>query len=111
LGLKLVNQYQTHWPEIQALGLTIGLHPAGDHGPEPGNSESLAIGFTVDNLDYDMTAFKDKAIVFSPNITEDGPVRIALYTASVGTLYIFAKSLKITNKNNMKYIESTLCQL
>jgi catechol 2,3-dioxygenase-like lactoylglutathione lyase family enzyme len=80
LGLKLVNQYQTHWAEIQAPGLTIGLHPAGDHGPKPGNSESLAIGFTVDNLDYDMTVLKNKGIVFSPNITKDGPVRIALFT-------------------------------
>jgi hypothetical protein len=61
--------------------LTIGLHPAEDHGPKPGNSESLVIEFTVDSLDYDMTAFKDKSIVFSPIITEDGPVRIALYTA------------------------------
>ena len=54
---------------------------------------------------------KDKAIVFSPNITEDGPVRIVLYTAPIGTLYIFAKALKITKKNKVKYIESTLCQL
>ena len=61
--------------------MTIGLHPAEDHGPKPGNSESLVIEFTVDSLEYDMTAFKDRAIVFSPNITEDGPVRIALYTA------------------------------
>ena len=111
MGLKLVNQYQTHWAEIQAPGLTIGLHPAGDHGPKPGNSESLAIGFTVDNLDYDMTVLKNKGIVFSPNITEDGPVRIVLYTALIGTLYIFAKALKITKKNKVKYIESTLCQL
>jgi catechol 2,3-dioxygenase-like lactoylglutathione lyase family enzyme len=80
LGLKLVNQYQTHWAEIHAPGLTIGLHPTGAHGPKPGNSESLAIGFSVDNLDNDITAFKNKGIVFSPNIIEDGPVRITFFT-------------------------------
>jgi catechol 2,3-dioxygenase-like lactoylglutathione lyase family enzyme len=80
LGLKLVNQYQTHWAEIQAPGLTIGLHPAMDHGPRPGNSESLAIGFAVDHLDNDMTVFEHKGIVFSSNIIEDGPARIAFFT-------------------------------
>jgi catechol 2,3-dioxygenase-like lactoylglutathione lyase family enzyme len=79
LGLKLVNQFQDQWAEIVAPGLTIGLHPAGPHGPKPGNSESLAIGFTVDNLDKDMTTFRNKGVVFSPNITEDGPVRIAFF--------------------------------
>ncbi|MFZ0895367.1 MAG: VOC family protein [Candidatus Nitrosopolaris sp.] len=80
LGLKLVNQIQTQWAEIQGPGLTIGLHPAGTHGPKPGNSESLAIGFTVDNLDNDIITFTNKGIVFSANITEDGPVRLAFFT-------------------------------
>lgn len=80
LGLKLVNQIQNQWAEIQSPGLTIGLHPAGPHGPKPGNSESLAIGFTVDNLDNDVITFTNKGIVFSPNITEDGPVRLAFFT-------------------------------
>jgi len=80
LGLKLVNQYENHWAEIHAPGLTIGLHPAGTHGPKPGNSESLSIGFSVDNLDNDMSAFQNKGIVFLPNIIEDGPVRIAFFT-------------------------------
>jgi catechol 2,3-dioxygenase-like lactoylglutathione lyase family enzyme len=67
-GLKLVNRIQDHWAEIVAPGLTIGLHPAGPHGPKPGNSESLDIGFTVDNLDSDITTFNNKGIVFAPNI-------------------------------------------
>jgi hypothetical protein len=62
-----------------APGLTIGLHSAGTHGPKPGNSESLAIGFTVDNLDNDIATLKNKGIVFSPNIIEEGPVRIAFF--------------------------------
>jgi len=79
LGLKLVNRVQDHWAEVVAPGLTIGLHPAGPHGPKPGNSESLAIGFTVDNLDDDITTFKSKGVSFAPNIMEEGPVRIAFF--------------------------------
>lgn len=54
------------WAEATVPGLTIGLHPTvREHGPKPGNSESLSIGFIV---------------VFSPNIIEDGPVKIAFFT-------------------------------
>jgi hypothetical protein len=78
LCLKL--QAGNEWAEVTAPGLTIGLHPtAGEHGPKPGNSESLSIGFTVDNLQKDMAALKSKGVVFSPNIIEDGPVKIALF--------------------------------
>jgi hypothetical protein len=80
LLLDMRRAVTAQWAEIQGPGLTIGLHPAGPHGPKPGNSESLAIGFTVDNLDNDVTTFKNKGILFSPNITEDGPVRIAFFT-------------------------------
>lgn len=80
LGLKLTNQFEDHWAEIEGPGLTIGLHPAGPHGPKPGNSESLSIGFTVDNLDSEMTAFKDKGVVFSPDLIENGPVKIAFFS-------------------------------
>jgi catechol 2,3-dioxygenase-like lactoylglutathione lyase family enzyme len=80
LGLKLTSQFEDKWAEIHAPGLTIGLHPVGPHEPKPGNSESLSIGFTVDNLDSDMTAFKNKGVVFSPKIIEDGPVKIAFFS-------------------------------
>ncbi|PWU79651.1 MAG: glyoxalase [Candidatus Nitrosopolaris wilkensis] len=79
LGLKLMDQFQDQWAEIQAPGLIIGLHTGAPHVLKPGNSESLAIGFTVDNLHNDMTAFKNKGVVFSPNIIENGPVKIALF--------------------------------
>jgi catechol 2,3-dioxygenase-like lactoylglutathione lyase family enzyme len=61
--LELVNRIKDHWAEIMAPGLTIGLHPSSPHGPKPGVSESLAIGFTVDDLDSDMASFKNKGIV------------------------------------------------
>ena len=60
--------------------MTIGLHPTvREHGPRPGNSESLSIGFTVDNLQKVMAALKNKGVVFSQNTIEDGPVKIAFF--------------------------------
>jgi hypothetical protein len=44
LLLDMRRAVTAQWAEIQGPGLTIGLHPAGPHGPKPGNSESLAIG-------------------------------------------------------------------
>jgi catechol 2,3-dioxygenase-like lactoylglutathione lyase family enzyme len=80
LGLKLDNRYENEWAEIIAPGLTIGLHPVMEHGPQPGKSESLSIGFTVDSLNEEMSILKSRGIIFSPNIVEDGPVRIAFFT-------------------------------
>ncbi len=79
LGFKLKYQVENEWAEIQAPGVTIGLHPAGEHGPKPGKNESLSIGFTVDNLDSAMANLKAKGVQFSPRIIEDGPVRIASF--------------------------------
>ncbi len=79
LGLKLDNRYDNEWAEIIAPGLTIGLHPAMDYGPQPGKSESLSIGFTVDSLNEEMSNLRSRGIIFSPNIVEDGPVRIAFF--------------------------------
>jgi len=66
--------------------LTIGLHPEMEHGPQPGRSESLSIGFTVDNLTEEMSNLKSKGIIFSPNIVEGRPVRIAFFTDPDETL-------------------------
>jgi catechol 2,3-dioxygenase-like lactoylglutathione lyase family enzyme len=81
LGLQLKLRMGNGWAEVTVPGLTIGLHPTvREHGPKPGNSESLSIGFIVDNLEKDMAALKNKGVVFSPNIIEDGPVKIAFFT-------------------------------
>src|SRR5215469_3270431 len=80
LGLQLKFQAGNDWAEVTAPGLTIGLHPTvREHGPRPGNSESLSIGFTVDNLQKVMAALKNKGVVFSQNTIEDGPVKIAFF--------------------------------
>jgi catechol 2,3-dioxygenase-like lactoylglutathione lyase family enzyme len=80
LGLQLKFQAGNEWAEVTAPGLTIGLHPTvREHGSKPGTSESFSIGFIVDNLQKDMAALKSKGVVFSPNIIQDGPVKIAFF--------------------------------
>ena len=80
LGSHLKFQAGNERAEVTAPGLTIGLHPAvRERGPKPGNSESLSIGFTVDNLQKDMAALKNKGVVSSPKIIQDGPVKVAFF--------------------------------
>ena len=80
LGLKLKNRFGDEWAEVEAPGLTIGLHPAGEHGPKPGKSESLSIGLNVENLETAMAELKDKGVNFSPHIIEDGMLRISFFS-------------------------------
>ena len=82
LGFKLKYKAGKDWSEIQAPGLTIGLHGMGEHshGSPSGKSESLSIGFTVKRLETAMEALKKKGVQFSPRIVDEGPVRLAFFS-------------------------------
>lgn len=90
LGLKL--QFKAphgEWAEVKGPGLVIGLHRTYGHGPRPGKSESLSIGFTVRSLGKAMSLLKKKGVRFSPQIMDEGPVRLAFFTDPDGTpLYL-----------------------
>ncbi len=77
LGLTLKYQVPNMWAEVQAPGLTIGLHP-GQTTPRAGES-GMSIGFTVDKLEPAMVQFQSRGIVFSPRIIEEDPVRLAFF--------------------------------
>ncbi len=79
LGLKLTRQYGPEWAEVEAPGLTIGLHPAREPAKTP-PSENLSIGFAVENLESAMTDLKKRGVAFTPQIKEDSPVRLAFFT-------------------------------
>ncbi len=79
LGLKLLFLAKDNWATISAPGLTIGLHPASEHGPKPGNSESLSIGLGVEDLAKSMEELKKRGVVFS-HVLDDTQVRIAFFT-------------------------------
>ncbi len=80
LGLALKQRMGDGWAEIEAPGLTIGLHPANAHGPQPGQTGSLSIGLGVAALEPAMVALQAKGVVFAPRISEDGPVRLAFFS-------------------------------
>ena len=48
------------------------------HGPKPGNSESLSIGFEVDDLSNAMNDLKEKGINFG-HVMDDKEVKIAFF--------------------------------
>src|SRR5262249_24349996 len=79
LGLALTARYGDEWAEVQAPGLTIGLHPAGAHGPQPGQAGRLSMGLQVAQLAPAIAALKEKGVVFSSPATEGGPERMAFF--------------------------------
>ena len=89
LGLKLKYRHGDDWAEVEAPGLTIGLHLAGKVGPQPGKSESLSVGFTVEKMDAEIETLKKKGVTFSPHRVDEGPVRLAFFSDPDGNpLYL-----------------------
>ena len=79
LGLKIKNLIENEWAEVQAPGLTIGLHPAGEHGWQDGKQGSMSIGFVVEDIEQEMTELKKKGISFSPDIVENNIVKLVFF--------------------------------
>lgn len=88
LGLKLKTRFGDQFAQVEAPGTIIALHPSNKDGPQPGKSESLSIGFAVDNLDTAMSELKEKGIVFL-RVTDDTQVKLAFFTDPDGNpLYL-----------------------
>lgn len=75
LGFKLEFHAKGNWATITAPGITIGLHPASEHGPRPGNSESLSIGLEVEDLSKTVGELKGKGIKFG-YVIDDKEVKL-----------------------------------
>ena len=90
LGLKLRNRYGDEWAEIDAGGLTIGLHPPSAAGPEPGAAGAMQIGLNVtEPIGKVVEALKSRGVAFQGPIVDDGPVKLAFFTDPDGnTLYL-----------------------
>jgi catechol 2,3-dioxygenase-like lactoylglutathione lyase family enzyme len=88
LGLLLKSRAGDAWAEVQAPGLTIGLHPAGEQGPQPGQASSFSIGLEVEKLDTAMAALKEKGVEFVHTV-DDKAARFAFFSDPDGTpLYL-----------------------
>jgi catechol 2,3-dioxygenase-like lactoylglutathione lyase family enzyme len=75
LGLTLKSRYGDHWAEIEAPGLTIGLHPT---SMEIIPSNNLQMGFRVKNLEEAVADLKAKGVVFAS--LDDENIRLASFT-------------------------------
>ncbi|HUI01131.1 MAG TPA: VOC family protein [Nitrososphaerales archaeon] len=78
LGLELKARWGDEFAQVNAPGTMIALHPAVKGGAKPGDSESLSIGFGVDNLDATMAQLKKKGVRFT-RVADDGPVKLAFF--------------------------------
>jgi catechol 2,3-dioxygenase-like lactoylglutathione lyase family enzyme len=88
LGLKLKARYGDQFAQVEAPGTIIALHPASMSGPTSRKSESMSIGFSVDNIDVAMNDLKGKGVSFS-RISDDTQVRLAFFSDPDGTpLYL-----------------------
>lgn len=79
LGLKLKARYGDHFAQVEVPGAIIALHPAIEDGQQPGKSESMSIGFSVDNLEGAIDELKAKGVNFS-RIADDEQVKLAFFT-------------------------------
>jgi catechol 2,3-dioxygenase-like lactoylglutathione lyase family enzyme len=88
LGLELKARYGEQFAQVECPGTIIALHPNSSCGTKPAKSESMSIGFSVDNLDKAMDDLKSKGVSFS-RVSDDVQVRLAFFTDPDGNpLYL-----------------------
>lgn len=81
LGLALQYRAGDEFAMIDAGGgLTLGLHPATGHGPNPGTHGSISVGLNVTQpLEAVVEALKARGVSFHGPIVDDDPVRLAFF--------------------------------
>lgn len=67
LGFHLKNRFGNHWADIEAPGLSIGLHPTGRNIQR---SDNLQIGLKVADLDRAVSELQNKGVTFHINSEE-----------------------------------------
>src|SRR6516225_7888888 len=76
LGLSLRARHGSSWAEVEAPGLTIGIHPARATGPSGIRAEGFAIGLHVENLDGAVANLAGRGVELSGR-REDAGARFA----------------------------------
>jgi len=88
LGLKLKSRYGDNFAQVEAPGTTIALHPASKEGLDSSRSESISIGFVVDDLDRERAELENKGVRFL-RMLDDAQVRLAFFADPDGNpLYL-----------------------
>jgi lactoylglutathione lyase len=89
LGLELAFRGGDHWAMITGPGLTIALHPKGEHGSaaQPDRGPGVSIGFEVEDLDAVRARLEANGISFEN--ASDEFVKLAYFHDPDGTtLYL-----------------------
>jgi catechol 2,3-dioxygenase-like lactoylglutathione lyase family enzyme len=76
LGFRLVARHGSSWAEVEAPGLTIGIHPARPNGPVGIRTDGIAIGLHVDDIDAAVATLTGRGIEFLGR-REDAGARFA----------------------------------
>src|SRR5690348_14315708 len=79
LGLTLKMRAGDGWAEIAAPGVSIGLHAAGPHGPQPGGGGGMSLGLQVPDLESAMETLKARGVQFG-HVTDGQGVRFAFFS-------------------------------
>jgi catechol 2,3-dioxygenase-like lactoylglutathione lyase family enzyme len=96
LGFKLRAHPAPAWAEIDtAGGLVLGLHAAGEHGPKPGASGSISLGFEVNQPIAEVVAvLENRGVKFHGPVRDDGQVLLAFFSDPDGTALYLAETVK-----------------
>jgi catechol 2,3-dioxygenase-like lactoylglutathione lyase family enzyme len=94
LGLTLKTRHGQDWAEVEAPGLTIGLHPTGERGPSMIQANGLSIGLGVQGIEQVMADLQAKGVRFTPpGIIDTGAERLANFHDPDQTpLYLYEMS-------------------
>ena len=92
LGLPLKVRHSSHWAEIKAGGLIIGLHPF-IKTKKIISGDNMTIGLEVDNFEVAVQKLQEKGIVF--DIKKDSFVLQAYFNdPDDNVLYLFQYKTK-----------------
>ena len=92
LGLELRVRYSSHWAEINACGMTIGLHPK-IKSKKVIQGDNLTIGLEVRNIEKVMKELEARQILF--DYKKDSVVKQAYFNDPDGNvLYLFQYNKK-----------------
>ena len=89
LAFKLATRYGNEWAQVEAAGLTIGLHPADKKAESSAGQGGLSIGLQVDRLGPAMETLKSRGVQFQPQVVEDKGIKLAFFSDPDGNpLYL-----------------------
>lgn len=71
IGFTVKNRWGNFYAQLEAPGITIGLHPS-SNGNLIGNSGNVSIGFTTDNIEETKSSLEKISVVATERKEEGG---------------------------------------